>query len=244
MEDEMWKTILEIKTCLQSENLQDCILKYRKSSLVVAGLLGLGLAILIYYLTGYLKPKNQILQSSLTILALGLPTFFILWLFRTHDVQRQIDKTQGQIDIPQEQVHKAQEQIDITQEQVHKAQEQIDITQEGINNSSFLECARMLTTDVSSSTQTAKHQYVVALEQLAYLRNKTEFDKERIDYLTQNINLRGQNLTGARLNNLDLSKANLHDTILNDAVYNLATKFPKDFYAEEKGMIYEQDIEF
>ena len=230
MQDGMWKTILEIKTCLQSENLQDCALKYRKSFLVVAGILGVIPATATYYLIGCLGLNEGTLRSNLTILALGLPIFFTLWLFRTHDVQRQIDKTQGQIDI-------TQEQINITQEQVDKAQKQIDITQESIHNNFFFECVRMLVTKESFPMK-------MALEQLSYLKRETKFDKKRIDYLTQNISLEGKNFKGARLNDLDLSNANLRAAHFDKAVYNLATKFPKGFYPEEEGMVYEQDIEF
>ena len=222
----MWKTIREIIVCLRSEKFQDCVLKYRKSSLVGTGILGLILAMAIYYLTSYLSLKPEILQSSLTILFLGIPTLFAIWLFRTHDIQRQIDKTQ-----------------------------------ENTNNSSFFECARMLTVNNPSSTRLAKHQYVVALEQLAYLRNETEFDRQRIDSLTQNLNLMELDISGARLNNLDLSNATftattldgaeikgtkLNKTIrearsLEGAVYSQTTSFPKGFDPEREEMILKQD---
>ena len=205
--------------------IHDRILKHRERALLFAGLAGIVLAFIIYGLTWLIglgnENGNKILQSSLTILALGLPIFFTLWLFRTHDVQRQIDKTQ-----------------------------------ESINNSSFFECARMLTTGVPSSGSQVKHQHILALEQLAYLKSETEFDKQRIDYLTQNIDLNSRILTGARLNNLDLSDANLNGVILEKAilkgtkfgdnilsvqnlkkaVYNQATIFPENFNPEEKEM--------
>ena len=196
------------------KNFQDCILKYRKSSLVAAGILGLMLAMAIYCLTSYLSLKPEILQSSLTILFLGIPTLFIIWLFRTHDVQRQIDKTQ-----------------------------------ESINNSSFFECARMLTTESdlsrkmafeqiayiknktefninrigdSLSTESAKHQYVVALEQLAYLRRETGFDKKRIDLLTKNLVLKDKNLKFTQLSGINLSGANLEKAYLTGACLEIA----------------------
>ena len=214
----MGKIRQKIIAYLRAENIQSHI-KYRTILLVAAGFLGVYLAPHIYYVTDNLGLKNDILQNSLTILTLGLPTFFTLWLFRTHDVQRQIDKTQ-----------------------------------ENTNNSSFFECARMLTTKDPLSIK-------IALEQLAYLRNETEFDKKRIDHLTQNLNLSELELGGARLNNLDFSKAIFDATILNfaklkgtklneticdaislgAAVYSQTTKFPKGFNPEEEGMIYEPE---
>ena len=62
-------------------------------SLALAAILGMPLAYGIYQNFEALKPDSSVLHGSLTILALGLPTFFVLWLFRTHDVQRQINKT-------------------------------------------------------------------------------------------------------------------------------------------------------
>ena len=174
MEDLMMKQTLK--------KFQDRVLNYRKSSLSAAGVLGLMPAAAVYHLIDYLGLNGGVLQGNLTVLFLGLPIFFTLWLFRTHDVQRQIDKTQGQI----------------------------DKTQENTNNSSFFECARMLTTEDSLSKK-------VALEQLVYLKNETKFDKKRIDCLTRNINLRDKNLRNTRLTNLHFFKVILIKTDLTNA---------------------------
>ena len=66
-------------------------------SLVLAGLIGIALVYAVYPSFEGLKEDNPTLRSSLAILVLGLPTFFTLWLLRTHDVQRQINKTKESI---------------------------------------------------------------------------------------------------------------------------------------------------
>ena len=86
------KTKFESRKRWWSEKCKPWILKNRTYSLVLAGLIGIVLAIVTYW--SFCLLKHSVLRSSLTILALGLPTFFVLWLLRTHDVQRQIDKTE------------------------------------------------------------------------------------------------------------------------------------------------------
>ena len=76
-------------------NIKPWILENRIRSLVLAGLIGMLLAYSMHKFFPYIHDtSNPVLHSSLTILALGLLTFFVLWLFRTEDVQRQIDKTE------------------------------------------------------------------------------------------------------------------------------------------------------
>ena len=177
------------------------ILKYRKWSLLGSGVLGLVLAtnvlILInnsgsdsctalYEIVTFIK-GHQVLVSSITILALGLPTFFTLWLFRTHD------------------------------------------TQENINNSTFVECTRILMAE-DSAKYTEENRIKdslpkkIALEQLAHLRLETGFDKKKIDILTKGLflndkefsyaQLRGINLSSAKLIETSLAYADLRDAIL------------------------------
>ena len=77
--------------------------------LIFGGILGLVLAFFtIKYLPNMLSSLNHLdskLVSSLVILALGLPTFFILWWFRTKDVKTQIEKSQKQIEKTQENIN-------------------------------------------------------------------------------------------------------------------------------------------
>lgn len=227
------------------------ITKYRKSSLLAAGLFGVGLAFVLFpllidtvsFIGDQFVSSSQgyktTLRAHVTLLLLGLPIFFVLWLFRTYDVQRQIDKSQ-----------------------------------ESIHNSSFFECARMLTDENDLAKK-------IALEQLAYLKEKSAFDEERIDFLTQGISLIGKdstkvvfrharlkglnlskasmcgisltmadlrevNLSGADLSRADLSGADLRGarlegTIWQDglgaAFYDTDTKFPNDFYPDTAGLV-------
>ena len=214
------------------QNIKKWPFRYRKTFLVLAAILGILLA--ASWQTKGLGDFLRLdvpLRRSLTLLFLGLPTFFLLWVFRTHDVQ------------------------------------------ENINNSTFFECARLL---ASRETYSEK----VALEQLAYLKNETGFNKERIDLLTRNIslskgiehelekmpyfslvqfrnldlsyadlryiNLRRADLSGtdlreAYLSGADLTEAILTGTNLQDAYYNSQTRFPEGFDPYEADMILKSD---
>ena len=168
--------------------------KYRKTFLVLAGISGGVLAYGMYKFFPYTSnTDNPFLHSSLTILFLGLPTFFILWLFRTHDVKKQIDKTE-----------------------------------ENTNDSTFFECARMLIEATQQRGEQLEKKSLltkIALEQLAYLKRETGFNKERIDLLTQGLNLRDLDLRYTDLRGLNLSRSNVTDTRFNNASYNADTKF-------------------
>ena len=89
-----WRLVMKVLKSIEHwhEKMKKLLVKYRNSSLFIAAILGAGLAFFIYDVFGELG--NKTLQSSITILALGLPTFYVLWVFRTHDVQEQIDKTE------------------------------------------------------------------------------------------------------------------------------------------------------
>ena len=175
------------------EKIEKLIVKYRNRSLLIAAIIGVGLAFFIYYV--FSKLNGSVLHSSITILFLGLPTFYVLWKFRTHDVQRQIDKTE-----------------------------------ENTNNSTFFECARMLTEEIPTEEMPteempteeipAQHDSLskkTALEQLAYLKKETGFDEKRIDSLTRVLDLRGKSFNLARFSGLDLSIANLNKAKLSHA---------------------------
>ena len=153
-----------VKDCI-NRGVKGCILEHRKSALIVAGAIGLLLAFGVYNTVADWFNDTPTLKSSITILALSLPTLFILWMFRTHD------------------------------------------TQENINNTTLFECARLLATKDSLSQK-------IALEQLAYLRRETSFDKKRIDLLTRNLSLQDKDFSHAQLRGLDLSGADLRKTTL------------------------------
>ena len=150
----------------------------RICSLLRASILGAVSAFFIYYVLGELG--NKTLQNSITILFLGLPTSYVLWRFRTYDVQRQIDKTE-----------------------------------ENTNNSTFFECERILIEEKPPEHDSLSKK--TALEQLAYLKRETGFDKKRIDSLTRGLDLKDKNFNFARFSGLDLSKADLANADLTGA---------------------------
>ena len=226
--------------------LRDSFVKYRIISLVIFASIGLLLFIYLPTCCTTCKYSNifeifwceefeSLTRNSLSLLILGLPTLFILWIFRTHDAQRQID------------------------------------------NNTFFECVRMLTSKEKIISNRA------ALEQLVELKQKNTSYKERVDSLTQGILLKNTplffarlsginlcladltdayltnaNLSGANLRGADLTGTNLCDTILTDAIlygtdlekakhydtanfkgarYDEYTKFPPGFDPEKAGCI-------
>ena len=186
--------------------LMKLAVKYRKSFLFLAASLGLGLFFCMYYppevITYYLpewsnffknfwedKRLEPLTRNSLSLLVLGLPTFFLLWIFRTYDVRQQLEKTQKNID---------------------KTEKSIKKTQESIDNSTFFECASLLANEEKEVSKK------IALEQLIYLGQKNPSYKERIDSLTQGLPLEKANLSFAELDYINLSNANLRNAILTE----------------------------
>ena len=177
----IYKTVVRFFVAIR-DRVKDLILKYRIISLAGAGFLGYKFAGEACDIVPFCIPggNNNVLESSITILALSIPTLFILWLFRTHD------------------------------------------TQENINNSTFFECARLLATEDSPGEDEKDRienslPKKIALEQLAYLKRETGFDKKRIDLLTNNLSLNNKEFSCAQLCDINLSAAKLIKTSFNGA---------------------------
>ena len=191
------KTKFESRKRWWREKYKPWIIKNRTYSLGWAGLIGIVLAIVIYW--SFFLLEHSVLRSSLTILALGLPTFFILWLFRTYDVQRQIDKTEENTNnstffecarmlierYPKENTEKNPPLIETT---LSPLPDEIGIPPHILEKS--------LPTRI-------------ALEQLAYLRRGNRFDKRKIDFVTWELKLGKMRLEGARLSGLNFTRADL-----------------------------------
>ena len=193
------------------------ILKYRKWSLLGAGALGLVLAtnvlILInnsgsdsctalYEIVTFIK-GHQVLVSSITILALGLPTFFTLWLFRTHDTQENINNS----------TFFECARLLATKDATEDSTKGSDKSSKGSDKSSK-DSVKPPIKDILSEKIKLSLPKKVALEQLAYLKRKTSFDKEKIDSLTKNIPLNWETFYFAKLSGIDLSGAKLIATLL------------------------------
>ena len=225
--------------------IMDYFVNHRIKSLFLAAGLGLVLFICMYYLLGWSDfLKNlwedeklaDLTRNSLSLLFLGLPTFFILWVFRTHDVRKQIDNNTffecvRLLASKEEKVIStkvALEQLMYLRRKNPSYKRRIDSLTRGIP----LEKANLYFAQL----------YDINL----FLADLTG------TYLTH-ANLSGANLTGA-----DLTDTNLCDTILADAKlygtnlkkalycataifegarYDETTEFPPDFDPEEAGCI-------
>ena len=104
----------------------------------------------------------------------------------------------------------------------HDARKQLEANKNNTNNSTFFECAKMLTEEHPEGKISSKK---IALEQLAYLKRETGFDEKRIDLLTQGCDLEEENLNRAQLDSIDLSKAKLNNTQLMSADLSNANLF-------------------
>ena len=166
------------------------IVNYRKWSLFWAGVLGIGLAFATYYIvTSRYDLDNDVLESSFTILTLGLPTFFILWLFRTHDVQEQLKKTEENTN---NSTFFECARLLATNGPAEDLTETEDLTEE-----------------MKENRRKDSFPTKIALEQLAYLRRETNFTNNKIDILTRNLSLNNKTLDFSQLSGLNLSGTKL-----------------------------------
>ena len=224
------------------EKCKPWILENRTYSLGWAVLIGMILALVVYWV--FFLLKNDILRSSLTILALGLPTFFTLWLFRTHDVQRQIDKTEentnnstffesvkmltdpnpsGGATAPEQFRSKkiALEQLAYLRKETGFAKKRIDLITQGLPlRDKYLLHALLSGLDLSGAN--LMHAYLEGANLSG--ANLNSADLRRAD-------LSGANLSGANLIGAYLSRANLSNIIDDDetkwegASFDNETKF-------------------
>ena len=111
-------------------------LKQRKTGLIITAVLGLILACLIYCFACSLNFDERII-ASLTMLFLGLPTFFLLWVFRTNDTKENIHNNAffGALGLlgNQETKREAIIQLMYLRNKLGVFKEQIDKTTSGIN---------------------------------------------------------------------------------------------------------------
>ena len=179
---------------------------FRTCFLFGTAILGVVLVYGVYHWIGFPKLDNETLRSNITILLLGLPIFYALWVFRTHDVQKQIDKTEENTNNSTFFECARMLAEEKPEEEKSKEGEPAEEKPEGSKDDSFMKREFSLTK--------------TALEQLAYLKKETGFDENRIDSLTRGLDLRGKNFNFAHFNGLDLSKAILNKAILNKAKLN------------------------
>ena len=216
-----------IKPC----TLRELTLKYRKTFLVLAGIFGIGLAHGMHRFFPYIyDTSNPVLHSSLTILALGLPTFFALWLFRTYDVQRQIDKTEENTN---------------NSTFFECARMLVEATQQGGE-----------TEKKSLSAKIALEQLAYLRRETSLDKKRIDLLTQGLDLSDLDLkyaDLSGLNLSRTKLSDAHLEKANLRGTSLNDTDLTHAylqgtnlSNFTDDFKYKSKWhlAIYDRDSNF
>ena len=222
----------------------DFFVKHRITSLFLAAGLGIVLFGCIYYLLEWCDFSKSFLgdneyadltRNSLSLLFLGLPTFFILWVFRTHDVREQIDNNiffecvrllaSGEKEIS---TKVALGQLMYLRRKNPSYKKRIDSHTRGIPlkkaNLYFAQLydINLLKTDLTGVDLTNANLSGANLTRA----NLTD------------TNLHDTNLAGAKLYGTDLKKALYWDTaIFEGARYDETTEFPPDFDPKEAGCI-------
>ena len=207
------------------------ILRNRIISLFVTGYIGV--LVMVALVEG--SDVFGSLEENLILLALGLPTFFILWLFRTRDVHENINNntffecarmlTEKYQDVdtlstlPQT---VALGQLAYLKRETGFNRKRIDRMTQGLNLKNLdLSYTDLGGLDLSRATL-----------MLAKLNNTD----------LSNVNLTDADLKGAKLNNINFDK----DTIWKGAIYNDKTEFGGTKFKDESeriavGMIYKPD---
>ena len=249
------------------DNIESWILKNRTYSLFRAGLIGIVLAISMYW--GFFLLENTVLRGSLTILALGLPTFFILWLFRTEDVQRQIDKTEENTNnstffecarmliestqqeeevkekslsakIALEQLAYLRKETGFDEKKIDTLTKRCDLEKKNLNNA--------LLSGLDLSGAKLNNAQLISTD----LSNTDLFCSDLINTYLSYAKLNNTNLKYAKLNNANLKSTNLSDVVYNDetewqgATYDDKTNFGDTKFKDKRarddaGMIYQPD---
>ena len=222
----MLRNICEFIKCLWKnrskwQELKQCLLENREPSLILAGVLGIGFAFAIYCGTGLFGLENNALQSSLTLLSLGLPTFFILWVFRTYDVQSQLDKTQENTNNNTffECARMLTEETS-SDERKNSPQRPALIQLAYLKNETNFDEAKinMLTRQLNLEGLNFSRAYLKDLDFSRSNLQKTDFSSGiLIGAILQNADLREANLQDANLRRADLTEAYLHT---NAKLYN------------------------
>ena len=208
----------------------------RITYLLIFALLGFIAAVTFYkhsyFLLGAVDlTANERLNNSLFLIILSLPTLFVLWLYRTHDVKQQIEQSAEQINLSM--LHKATDMVadkDPTRKSV--GLKQLDQIKK---NGLFLDEINILIKSSIGKEVNLVGAYLEGVDlegvdlekanlQNANLQNANlaEVNLQNADLTEaslaganlQGVNLQGVNLTGANLKEVNLAGANLQGTSL------------------------------
>ena len=234
----------KIKDCI-NRGVKGCILEHRKSALIVAGALGLLLAFCAYNIVADWFDDTPTLKSSITILALSLPTLFILWLFRTHDTQENINNSTffecARLLMAEDSLCKkiALEQLTYLKRTTSFDKEKINLLTRRISlEKEVLDFAQLHYIDLSDAKLREASFIGANLSQASFM------GADLMHARLQLANLHGTILVGADLRFANLTGTALEFTFFGEAIYNEKTNFKGTIYEnnkkarDEAGMIY------
>ena len=171
----------------------------RKLWIFGSAIVGIILTLSFYFIFKDWLEKR--LLANLTLLALSLPTIFLLWLYRTYDVKKQIEKTED----------------NTHQTNYLKA---IDLILEGYIKAKKGESEDDKKTNNELDRQTKIKKITTGSIQLSRLRSKEILQDEinhNSQYLLKGADLQGAYLQGANLEGANLEGANLQGADLQGA---------------------------
>ena len=190
----------------------------RITYLLIFALLGFIAAVTFYkhsyFLLGAVDlTANERLNNSLFLIILSLPTLFVLWLYRTHDVKQQIEQSAEQINLSM--LHKATDMVadkDPTRKSV--GLKQLDQIKK---NGLFLDEINIL---IKSSIGKEVNLEKTNLEGIDFEGvNLTKANLQEVNLQGVNLteaNLEGANLQGAKLQGAKLQEVNLQEVNLQE----------------------------
>ena len=237
--------ITKLKNFILNKLLRDFSVEYRIIYLFLAAVLGLLLfGYTYYYLStctfSLCKKFGDLTHNSLSLLVLGLPTFFVLWVFRTHDVQRQIDNNTffectHLLASNEKKVSKkiALEQLVYLKQKNSIYQKRIDSLTRGISlEEATLNFAQLY--DINLSGAILINAYLIGTNLRSANLTYAYLNGADLNYAY----LHNANLTEAKLYGANLEKAEHYNTAtFTGAIYDKNTKFPPGFDPQKAGCI-------
>ena len=214
------------------------VLENRKRYLSISAVSGIPLAFIFYTLSTYVE--SETLTAHLTILMLGLPTFFLLWFFRTSDTLESINNNSyfnslsllAEENLTSKGI--AMRQIIYLRNVKKVYVEEIDnILGSGSLNLSKVQLPNVDFRGLKLTGATLVNMNLTKADLRDVTLENTKLEGTNLE----DADLRGANLKKTNLENVKLRFLKLKKANLKNAIYNSKTQFPKGFKPRKRGMI-------